>query len=193
MNAAYAYSDGNIVAVDQLNLVRKNYVGFLFGALNSTKGNPPGAGLNMGGNFGFQLVPQSAVYLGAFATYGVRFSSSHDGILESGESVSLIGPELTFRDLFNTGLYLGARAGIGSRAAGKSFLFIPIGYDSFTAYGAGPTLGYDITLTEQFSMGLDFSLMVVSGGTVDLGYYLSKTELPVDHLFNSLISFKYKF
>lgn len=171
------------------NSEKITYVGGSMGAAQSLNGSHPHTGFVFQASVGGRVSKSSSLYLGGFYHYMYRSARFGNDILYSDETLSLFGPEIMFRDLFESGLFVGARIGIGYRTQSKSFLFVPAGYDSFTALGGGPVIGYDFRITDQVSIGAETSLTFVNGGSVKKSNS-TRMYLDADQMLNAVVNFK---
>lgn len=120
--------------------------GFTFPTSNSTF-------LHFQENLGFEVSSESHFYVGQFLSYSLLYVAA--------QTVFSVGPEFSFRGLFDTGFFLGAKAGIGYSSG------IGAQTGGF-AFMGGPILGYDFIHKKE---GRKYGL----GAEVFL-YYLSQVS-----------------
>lgn len=168
------------------------YMGFGLGGGTSLS-NPNGRG----GSYHLQFTAGARVHqtshlnLGIFVSNFGRTAGADYGFgaYDLGDA---IGTELTFRDLFDSGLYAGIRAGVVKRQLSEAFLGI-IPWNNVSGFGftGGPVIGYDVKFSKRFGMGTEMSAMYLSG--VPGSGYWTGDSLKAEWMFSGLLNFKFFF
>jgi hypothetical protein len=80
-------------------------------------------------------------------------------------STTLVMAEVLGRKLWGTGLYMGARLGLGFYYLELKSPTYPAD-DTATSFAFGPVVGYEIPLSEKFKPNLELSFVHLGGGTL---------------------------
>ncbi len=97
---------------------------------------------------------------------GVSLFNTTKGLLSLGiyKGSGLIGTELSYRRILNTGIYLGSRIGLGIVAASHASLrgIQAVG----TAFAWSPFVGYGFPLNDSFKILTEASLLSIESATL---------------------------
>lgn len=142
---------------------RESYASALLGAAIGTSSGGSTSFI-FSGRVGTGILADRSGILSLGLVAGHTSASRSVGTVTVDGSTTLILAELISRKLFETGLYLGGRFGIGlenvdlkSGAADLS--------SSSTAFAVGPALGYEFPIIPQLAFDFDFSWITVFGST----------------------------
>lgn len=169
---------------------RTTFIGIGLGAGTSIS-NPNGRGTSyhIQFNAGAQVHEASHLNIGIFLSNYGRTARSGWGFLAYDHGYTL-GPEISFRNLFNSGLFAGLRVGVAQRELTESFLglFPGSGGGSGYAFTGGPVIGYDFKFKNRFAVGVEMSSMYLS--SVPITGYWTGDGLYAEWIFSGLANFK---
>lgn len=163
--SSYAFADEAAASADASTPQKESYVSALVGAAVSTSAGG-GNIFIWSGRIGTTLIakPQGLLSLG-LAIAGDS-SGSNVGTVTISTSSTLILAELISRHLFETGLYFGARFGIGLENATVTAGSLGSFNASATTFPVGPAAGYEFAVAPAFAIDLDISWLASSGVTL---------------------------